>query len=89
MKQPWTKHPKNTTMKKPRKVKEVSQQKPPKKVYDTSPVFVKCTGEGCSKKDTCVRFTSKAAEKYQPWFTESVSIPDKKKCNFYLENGDE
>lgn len=46
-------------------------------------IISKCTGEGCAKKETCVRFTSPAAAKYQPWMIERVAIPDKSKCRFY------
>lgn len=54
-------------------------------VSDYTPVIMKCSGEGCSKKETCHRFTSTPAEKYQPWFTECVAIPDKNKCKFFME----
>ena len=73
-------------MARPKKVNQ-EDATPKKKVrgFNTAPVIVKCTGDGCLKKESCIRFFSEPAEKYQPWFTEEVSIPDKKKCGFYTE----
>lgn len=77
-----------TTMKSPKKTrtsKKAIEPAKPVRVFNTAPVIVKCTGEGCDKREQCVRFTSQAAALNQPWFTESVAIPDKKKCKFLIE----
>lgn len=71
-------------MDRPRKVPK-QETKKRVAVFDCTPVIVKCSGDGCSKKETCHRFTSTPAEKNQPWFCEQVSIPDKNKCKFHME----
>lgn len=72
-------------MKSPKKARSAAVIAVPKKVYHTAPVIVKCTGDGCEKKETCHRFSSTPAEKNQPWFCEQVSMPDKNKCKFFME----
>lgn len=56
-----------------------------KKVIDYAPQIVKCSGDGCDKKETCNRFTSKPSPSHQSYFTECVAIPDKSKCRFFME----
>lgn len=74
-------------MARPRKVKQATEAELKKRavVFDSLPVIVKCTGDGCEKKETCHRFSSTPAEKNQPWFCEQVSMPDKNKCKFFME----
>lgn len=74
--------------KKERNSRKTVEAAKPQRVYNTAPVIVKCTGAGCAKRDTCTRFTSVPAETNQPWFCEIVSIPDKNKCSFFMDNSD-
>ena len=46
------------------------------------PDITKCTGEGCTKKDTCYRFTSKP-DIYQSYFKDPP-IKDGE-CEYYWE----
>lgn len=58
------------------------REKPP---TDTRPVYVKCSGAGCSKKDQCYRYVIEDVGQHQPYFVEKISIPDKKSCMFFID----
>lgn len=48
----------------------------------------KCTGKDCNQKDLCVRYTSLALVKYQPWLCEEVVFGDGKgrdRCKWLVE----
>jgi hypothetical protein len=49
------------------------------------PDFSKCTGEGCKRKDICLRFTVAPSE-MQSYFTEPP-IQAKQKCPEFRSNG--
>lgn len=52
-----------------------------------NPVYSKCTGKDCNQKDLCVRYTSLALVKHQPWLCEEVVFGDGKGrdgCKWYL-----
>lgn len=51
-----------------------------------NPDISKCLGTSCKKRETCLRYTLPAREKYQAWVHMAVSIPDTEKCKFYWSN---
>ena len=46
----------------------------------------KCTGEGCLLKDDCFRYTVKADEFYQSFFTEPPFDKETNKCKYLWRN---
>lgn len=56
-----------------------------KTAVDMRPVYVKCSGRGCDKKDSCYRYTIEDVGQHQPYFVESISIPDKRRCAFFVD----
>lgn len=48
----------------------------------------KCTGQDCSRKESCLRWTTVAQPKYQAWLCEVVLFEKGKSregCRFYWE----
>lgn len=51
----------------------------------TNPDLSKCLGTSCDKRETCLRYTQPAREKYQAWLHMETAIKDVSKCKFYWE----
>lgn len=47
--------------------------------------IVKCPGDDCPRKESCLRYTAPERDKYQAFFTMGVNIKDVIKCQFYWE----
>tara|TARA_Y100001973_G_scaffold2399_1_gene3586 strand:+ start:8155 stop:8346 length:192 start_codon:yes stop_codon:yes gene_type:complete len=50
--------------------------------------LVKCYGEGCKKKEHCLRHTQEDRKAYQAYFTQRVAIKDVDACPFFMDNDD-
>ena len=48
-----------------------------------TPDISKCQGTSCKKRETCLRYTLLAREKYQAWIHMETAIKDVSKCKFY------
>lgn len=48
--------------------------------------LVKCPGDGCKKKEQCLRFTQAPRKVYQSYFTMKVAIKDVDACSFFMDN---
>ena len=60
----------------------VQRKEQPKKVFNIMADITKCEGKDCPLKEKCYRFTAKANEYGQSYFTETPYNKETKTCEY-------